>query len=279
MKIQKILNNNAILALNDNSEEIIIIGKGIGFQQNPTNLVNKNLIEKMFVNTNTKNFKYIKSNFSNISEKYIIVVQKIINIALQKLNKPINDMIYANLINHLQFAIERYFKKIPILNTFFREIKMYYPEEFEIGVKSLEIVKEEFGVDLGIEEASFIAVYLVDAELEHDSSKVIMLTEIIDAISKVIYYDLEISADNSEDYDKFILHVKQLIMNIIYEMNQDLFNNNFQEIYEVLMKQYPKEYECVIKIKNYILKKFKVEINNDECTYLMIHLIKLSSNY
>ena len=35
MKIVKKLNNNVVLALNDKDEEIIVVGKGLGFRKTP----------------------------------------------------------------------------------------------------------------------------------------------------------------------------------------------------------------------------------------------------
>ena len=48
MKIEKVLNNNVIQAL-DNNVEYIVMGKGLGFQKKVGNLVDKEKIEKTFV--------------------------------------------------------------------------------------------------------------------------------------------------------------------------------------------------------------------------------------
>mgnify|MGYP000202327528 CR=1 FL=1 len=53
MKIEKVLNNNVIQAL-DNNVEYIVMGKGLGFQKKVGNLVDKEKIEKTFVLENTE---------------------------------------------------------------------------------------------------------------------------------------------------------------------------------------------------------------------------------
>ena len=35
MKIKSILNNSALIALNDENQELVLIGKGISFQKHP----------------------------------------------------------------------------------------------------------------------------------------------------------------------------------------------------------------------------------------------------
>ena len=48
MKIEKVLNNNVVQAL-DNNVEYIVMGKGLGFQKRVGDLVDKEKIEKTFV--------------------------------------------------------------------------------------------------------------------------------------------------------------------------------------------------------------------------------------
>ena len=57
MKIEKVLNNNVIQAL-DNNVEYIVMGKGLGFQKRVGELVDKEKIEKTFVLENTENVLY-----------------------------------------------------------------------------------------------------------------------------------------------------------------------------------------------------------------------------
>lgn len=49
IKIIKKLNNNVVLALNKLNEEIIVVGKGFGFQKTPYELIDESLIEKIYV--------------------------------------------------------------------------------------------------------------------------------------------------------------------------------------------------------------------------------------
>ena len=46
MKIEKVFNNNVVQILGINNEEIIVMGKGLGFQKKPGDEVNQDLIEK-----------------------------------------------------------------------------------------------------------------------------------------------------------------------------------------------------------------------------------------
>ncbi len=49
MKIDKVYNNNVVLAKGDDGEEIIVMGRGLGFQKKPGDEIDTALVEKTFV--------------------------------------------------------------------------------------------------------------------------------------------------------------------------------------------------------------------------------------
>lgn len=49
MKIDKVYNNNVVLAKGDNEEEIIVMGRGLGFQKKSGDEIDSTLVEKTFV--------------------------------------------------------------------------------------------------------------------------------------------------------------------------------------------------------------------------------------
>ena len=48
MKIEKILNNNAVVTLDDKGKEIIVMGRGIAFKQKIGNILDPDTIDKTF---------------------------------------------------------------------------------------------------------------------------------------------------------------------------------------------------------------------------------------
>lgn len=48
MKIAKIMNNNVVSALDEGNREIIVLGKGIGFQKHNGDLIDEVKVEKIF---------------------------------------------------------------------------------------------------------------------------------------------------------------------------------------------------------------------------------------
>lgn len=48
MKIAKILNNNVVIALSENNQELVVMGRGLAFQKKVNEDIERDKIEKIF---------------------------------------------------------------------------------------------------------------------------------------------------------------------------------------------------------------------------------------
>jgi len=66
MKIRKILNNNLVLARDEQGNEVIVKGRGIGFYKKRGDLIEESIIEKIFITDNQKNSKEMQNFLMSI---------------------------------------------------------------------------------------------------------------------------------------------------------------------------------------------------------------------
>ena len=69
MRVSKILNNNLVLSKNDNNEEIIVKGRGIGFHARKGDRIDESMIEKIFYPENHQNSVQIQEYLLSIPEE------------------------------------------------------------------------------------------------------------------------------------------------------------------------------------------------------------------
>ena len=117
MKIKKILNNNAIISENDQTEEIIITGKGIAFGKKAGDLIDRDKIEKTFILKHNETSEKFKLLLEDIPVDYVSISYEIIEYAKNILNVQFNDFIYVTLTDHLNFAIKRHKESISYVNA------------------------------------------------------------------------------------------------------------------------------------------------------------------
>lgn len=272
-KITKLINNNIVCSTDSEGNEVILRGLGIGFQKKVNDCIEDERVEKIYKMTNKATSNKLQELLAEIPLEYITVCTEIIEYATKKLNKKLNDNIYITLTDHISFAITRKGKKLEYRNVLLTEIKTFYEAEYEIGVQSLEIIKEKLGVELSYDEAGFIALHIVNAELDTNMGNMVKITELIQMVMELIrdYYDKDIDED-SFDYKRFVTHLKffgqRLFTNKVVEENDEDFRH-------LVKDRYPVDYQCAEKISKLVLEKYNKKVTEEELMFLTIHLRRL----
>lgn len=94
MVIQKVINNNVISAYDVNQQEIVIMGKGIGFKAHTGELIDESKIEKVFRIENENLSRQFQELLENIPLEHMQLTSDIISYAIKNLNVQLNQNIY-----------------------------------------------------------------------------------------------------------------------------------------------------------------------------------------
>lgn len=276
IKIKKVLNSSVVLAEDQQGKEFILLGKGIGYGQKTGNVIEEHQTTQMFIPVENVKVKEFLSLLDSISPVFIELTQQIINYAEDKLNTRLNTGVYFTLMDHLNFAVERYKKNINITNRVYWEIKNYYPEEFKIGVFALKLMNEKLDIDLPIEEAANIAFHLINAQGQEKESKDGMrYAKMIGSIVNLARYTFNISMDEENiHYTRFITHIKYFVERFYADKMLDDKDN---VLFEQIANLYPNAMSGAFKIKEYIEQVNGKTIPNEELAYLAVHIHRLSN--
>lgn len=273
-KIKKVLNSSVVLAENEHEKEHILLGKGIGYGQKSGNIIKEHQADQMFIPIENTKVKEFLGLLDAIPPLFIDLTQQIVNHAEKKLNTKLNSSIYFTLMDHLNFAVERYNKGINITNRVYWEIKNYYPEEFDIGEYALKIMNDKFDIELPIEEAANIAFHLINAH-GTESKDSMKTAKMIGIIVNLVRYTLNINIDKENiHYIRFITHVKFFVERYFADQ---MLENDDNILFEQIANLYPEAMNGAFKIKEYIYQLYEKNIPNDELTYLAVHIHRLLS--
>lgn len=273
-KIKKVVNNNIVCATDDNGEEVILRGLGIGFSKKANEIVAEEAIEKVYRMDGAKSMNKLQELLEEIPLSYVEVCTDIIDHAKEVLNRRLNSNIYITLTDHISFAIARKKENMEYKNAMLSEIKCFYPQEYNLGVGALSIIEQRLGVRLSIDEAGFIALHIVNAQLDTNMSSMVQITELIQKILEIVteYYHMEFDED-SLHYSRFITHLKFFGQRLFKNKETTSDDVVFQEM---IKKQYPKDYECAKLIQEHISKTYNRKITEEEMMFLTVHLRRIS---
>ncbi|MGQ4668530.1 BglG family transcription antiterminator LicT [Metabacillus halosaccharovorans] len=270
MKIEKVYNNNVVSAYNEENTELVIMGKGLAFQKKPGDEIEEEKIEKVFTLKNNDISERFKSLLYEVSLELMEVAEEIIKLAKSKLGRELNDSIYISLTDHINFAIERNKKGLDIKNALLWEIKKLYKDEFSIGLEALYMIKEKLEVTLPEDEAGFIAMHIVNAELNEEMPNIVNITKTMQDILKIVKYHFGLEFnEESLNFFRFVTHLKFFAQRLY---SQTYMESDDDFLFEAVKNKHKDAFECTEKINDYVKRQFDYELTNDEKLYLTVHI-------
>jgi beta-glucoside operon transcriptional antiterminator len=273
--IEKVINNNIISAYEKSGAEVIVMGRGIGFKKKQGEVVPADQISKIFrikSRTLTEQFKEL---LANMPLERVRISDEIISHAKDHLKLKLNQSIYVTLTDHINFAIERVSQGIEPQNALLWEIKRFYPQEFQLGIYALELIHDRLGILLPEDEAGFIALHFVNAEYGTDIRDAVKFPDQMQAIVDIVERELGILLDESSlHYERFMTHIKFLIQRIY---RKELLSSEDRELSLMMQRKYPREYQCSVKVAEYIMQATGSRLSEEEIMYLSVHIRRVST--
>lgn len=277
MVIDKVLNTNVVLAKNDEGEQVIVMGCGVAFGKKAGEMIDDTKIDKIFSQDVPKLTDHFKKLVKDIPEDYINLAEEIIKQAKLKLGKEFNDDLYFSLSDHIYFTIQRYREGMLIQNRLLIETKRLYKEEFKVAMQSLQMINQRYEVELPEDEAAFIALHFVNAELNGDMQGTMQMTKVVQDILTIIKNFKHIDFDeDSLTYYRLVTHLKFFAQRILQRDRNT--GNSENQLFQVVKEKYKEFFTCVERIAQYVDITYGYPISDDDKLYLTIHIERVSNN-
>ncbi|GAJ26968.1 beta-glucoside bgl operon antiterminator, BglG family [Liquorilactobacillus sucicola DSM 21376 = JCM 15457] len=271
MKAVKKINNNVAVCVDNNGDELVAFGKGIGFCRMPYEIKDMRKITMTFYRLDTHNFQLLKEIPENIFE----ISAQIVNRAQKVLARELNPNVIFSLADHINFAIIRQKKYREMNLPFSYDVKQLYPKEFEIGKMALGLVKKQLDVNLPESESTAIAMHFINSQAANITS---ITSDTFNLISEktivIIENYFQITIDQNEfSYNRFIMHLRYYLIRIAE--NKQIVDEASQAIIQAFKQESPRIYECTKQIVAMIDDVLNNKSTDDELFYLMIYVKRI----
>lgn len=274
MKIYKVINNNVLSAFDEQNQELVIMGRGIGFKAKPGDLIDESKIEKTFCIENRNLSRQFQELLSNMPLEHMQISADIISYAKDECGMKLNQSIYIALTDHINFAIERYRQKIQLPNALLWEIRQFYRREYLVGEYALRLFGERLDIHFAEDEAGFIALHFVNAEFDtdvHDTYAITnMMKKSIEIIKQEFHRDID---ETSMHFERFIAHLKFFARRLFF--SNELLADEDPEMADMIERKYPEEFTCANKIVACIENESSCKVTREEIMYLSIHIRRI----
>lgn len=276
LKVAKVLNNNVIIADHPEYNEVVVIGKGIGFNRKSGDIIPLESVEKMFILKDQREQEQYKQLLPEIDEKLIEIIGEIISFIAQHSKSELNEHIHIALTDHLAFAIKRTEQGLIIHNPFLYETKEIYAEEFEMAKFAIELIDQKLGINLGEDEIGFVALHINSALTNRHVNEVREHTQLIYDLIALIEKDFNCTiARNTLDYSRLLTHLRFAIERI----RRGEQAKEMSKLDALLQQEYPDLYKVACKITKMMEHRLEERVDQAEISYLTMHLHRVSPFY
>ena len=271
-RVERVINNNVISVVED-GREVILTGRGLGFQQHPGSTYDRARVERRFVLDDDRSAEGFAHIISEIPYEVLVLSNRIADHLKATLGLTLTAAMQLAMADHLQFAIQRLAGGQKLEHPMLWELKSTYRQEFTAALEILELVRETTGVVMPVDEAGFLTMHLVNAELNGDLATTVGTATAVNDIVGIVRAHLGLTlAPDSAAYARFLTHVKFAVRRI---EDEQLLVGTDSTLFDMVREKDPRAYECALAVASYVGQRYEVELPEEELLYLMVHINRL----
>ena len=272
--IKRVYNNNVVLAIEADSTEVVLLGKGIGFQRRPGETVDTSLADQRFVAEGLYRAPQLAGLLSDAPSDHIALAQTITELGHATLGLEPRQSLMIPVLDHLIFAVHRAREGTHIDFPLRWEVAQLYPAEAALGRQVVTLVNDRLGVRLQDDEWIAFALHFVNQQwTKGDFSKTVAMTE---TISRVFLRLAERWGrpidENASSAARFVTHLRYVFARAASDKQ---LNTSRLDVLSAVQQAYPEAAEAAWDIAALIGQAINRVITKDEISYLALHTTRL----
>ena len=281
LRIKKVINNNILCVVDEKGQEMIVTGKGLGFKRKTGERVDPALVEKTYRMEDKAEQRKLRELCQQIPLEHLRMTQELIEYIKTQLTTKLNESLLVTMADHISFAIKRKKEGVEFTNPLQGAIMCYYPAEYRLGQRCLREIQRQLHVELNESEAAFIALHIVNAELNTNMTEMYDITRLIEGTLAVAEYYYQRTFDReSLDFSRFVVHLRYFAQRLFQEKAlQDSGDENDASFQQMIAMSCKQHYKCAQCIAEYILNTYHKTLSGEELIYLTIHLKRINSTW
>ncbi|NMM23356.1 MAG: PRD domain-containing protein [Phycicoccus sp.] len=276
MELVRVFNNNVVLAKDDAGREMILTGRGLGFQARPGQSVDPAQIVRIFVPTDGGDPDHLAQLLGGIPPEHIALVgSALADVGLDSLTQ--NPALVIALADHVSFALRRIAVGMEMEYPLLAEVQNLYAEEYTSAAALLIAINARSETQLPRAEAVGLALHLVNAGFATgDLSYTYRMTDAIQQMVAVIEQTFGLDLDSgSVSIGRFVTHLRYLFVRVHQHKQLD---QKCCPIGVVIRATYPREVECALRLASLLELRLGSPLTDDEVSYLALHVARVAAD-
>lgn len=277
MKILRVFNNNVVLARDDAGRDVILTGRGLGYQARPGQDIDPVAVQRTFVPVDGRDPDHLAELLASIPPEHIqLTGEALTQVGLDETVLR-NPALVVALADHISFALRRREHGLTIEYPLLGEVKHLYAGEYAQALTLLEAVNDRLDDPLPEGEAVALALHLVNAGFSTgDLSYTYTMTAVISQLIEVIERTFGLPLDQgSVSVGRFITHLRYLFVRI--QQHKQLVDQP-SVIGAAIQEAYPRATECAARLAGILELRLDSPLTSDETSYLALHVARVAAD-
>ncbi|GAA1487918.1 PRD domain-containing protein [Brachybacterium sacelli] len=210
--VQRVHNNNVVLALDGSDRSVVITGPGVGFGMSRGTVLDPGRIETVYVPENAARAQIAADTLAAIPVPVLETAAAIVDAFDHSAGLTHSDVLLVPVADHLHQAVRRAEQGIEIEMPLVWEVRNLYPRETRIGQEALEIIAERLGTRLPSQEATAFALHFVSVSFSQKviDRTVLMTQSLTEIFSRIDAYRGEPLDRQGAAAARFVTHLRYL---------------------------------------------------------------------
>ncbi|HIY22307.1 MAG TPA: PRD domain-containing protein [Candidatus Flavonifractor merdigallinarum] len=269
-QVLKTINNNIVSCVDTQGKELIIMGRGLGFGVKAGARLSEDKVEKVFRMEDPTEVSRLEHLFASLPADQIRLCASIIDYAKETLRKELSEGIYYTLTDHICFTLQRIRKGIHFSNALQTEVRIFYPQEYAVGLHALDLIEQQLKVRLPEDEAATIALHIVNAEYSTSISVTMHTVQAMHDLVNLLDQWEGLNVDHQSLYfDELIVHLKFVALSA-FSGRPELRPE--KEFIELVRKLFPVEFACAAAMMEYLSEQSHSPIPEENTAYLCVYI-------
>lgn len=279
MKVIKRLNNNSVMCFDSRGRNVVAFGKGIAFAlPEGSSELPLSAIERTFYDID----EHYLALFDELSPEILQLAADVIGATAPSLSYDLSPNAALALADHISFAISRLHSGMLVKMPLAYDVFQMYPIESRAGEYALKLISQRLNIKLPRDEATGIALCLVNAALSPAASqdaaaaKLTQKDNLVESVSRIIERRCKVTIDrNSFEFARFATHLFYLLERTTSEVSNNSQFSDVADLYQVARDKSPGEAACLDEINSLIDTQFCGSLSTDEQLYLLMHITRI----
>lgn len=275
MELLRVFNNNVVLARDDTGREVVLTGRGLGFQARPGQRVDEHKVVRTFVPDQGRNADNFAQLLASIPPEHVDLAAAALDEVRDELAGPLPSSIVVALADHLSFAIKRTRADITVDYPLRAEVVHLYPREVALAERIVARVNRAVEVPLDPDEAMPIALHLVNASFNTgDLSRTYQMTGVFSQVFDVVEATTgTVIERESANAARFITHLRYFFVRAHDAAQLD---DDVEPLATALAQAHPAASRAAHRVAEVLALRLGAPVSASETTYLAMHVARLT---